>query len=152
MAKSGIRDTLLRDTPKKIYSEIIKLLDNKNIRLELGDNGNKWIKNNLDVRNGIETYINVSKSNETKKIILLLVQFQERQLEKIKLIINEILVDSGRKSLDKIGPELSLMDDIGLDSLDLATLTVRIEDEFGVDIFENGIVTTVKQIIDQIEF
>ena len=72
-------------------------------------------------------------------------------MEKIKIIINEILTDSGRESLDKIEPDQNLMDDIGLDSLDLATLTVKIEQEFEIDIFENGIVSTVKQIIDQIE-
>ena len=72
-------------------------------------------------------------------------------MEKIKIIINEILTDSGRESLDKIEPDQNLMDDIGLDSLDLATLTVKIEQEFEIDIFENGIISTVKQIIDQIE-
>ena len=72
-------------------------------------------------------------------------------MEKIKIIINEILADSGRESLDKIEPDQNLMDDIGLDSLDLATLTVKIEQEFEIDIFENGIISTVKQIIDQIE-
>jgi len=37
-----------------------------------------------------------------------------------------------------------------MDSLDLAELTVRIEDEFGVDIFEDGMIDTVQEILDKI--
>ena len=35
-----------------------------------------------------------------------------------------------------------------MSSLDLATLTVKIEDEYDVDIFEDGLVSTVQEIID----
>ena len=36
--------------------------------------------------------------------------------------------------------------DLGLTSFDLAELTVRIEDEFDIDIFEDGLVNTVGEI------
>ena len=39
-----------------------------------------------------------------------------------------------------------LRDDLGLTSFDLAELTVRIEDEFDIDIFEDGLVNTVGEI------
>ena len=45
---------------------------------------------------------------------------------------------------------MHLRNDIGLDSLDLAELTVRIEAEFDIDIFENGIVNTVGEVIDKL--
>ena len=38
-----------------------------------------------------------------------------------------------------------------MDSLDLAELTVKIEDEFNIDIFENGIVETVSQIWERVK-
>jgi len=37
-----------------------------------------------------------------------------------------------------------------LDSLDLAELTVRLEEEFGVDVFEDGIVETVEEILTKL--
>ena len=39
-----------------------------------------------------------------------------------------------------------LINDIGLDSLDLAQLTVMIEDIYGIDVFENKIVRKVYEI------
>ncbi len=35
---------------------------------------------------------------------------------------------------------------MGFDSMDLAVLTARIDEEYGVDIFESGIIDTVKEI------
>jgi acyl carrier protein len=37
---------------------------------------------------------------------------------------------------------------LGFDSFDLAELTVHIEDAFNVDVFENGIVNTVEEILE----
>ena len=74
--------------------------------------------------------------------------------EKIGLIINEIC---GEKDYIKVNSasidfiSLNLRNDIGFDSFDLAQLTVMIEDEFDVDIFEDGIVQTVGEIIAKIE-
>lgn len=42
--------------------------------------------------------------------------------------------------------EMRLRQEIALDSLDLAELTVRIEDKFGVDIFADGVVFTVGEV------
>jgi acyl carrier protein len=64
-------------------------------------------------------------------------------------IINEVLENNG-DSIISISPEMNLRDDIGMDSLDLAHLTVLIEDEYGIDIFEDGIVVTVSEILDKI--
>lgn len=44
-----------------------------------------------------------------------------------------------------------LREDLGLDSLQLAQLTVEIEDRFDIDIFENGMVSTVGQILEKIQ-
>jgi len=41
-----------------------------------------------------------------------------------------------------------LKDDVGLDSFSLALLTVKIEDEFGVDVFENSFPQTISDIIN----
>jgi len=40
---------------------------------------------------------------------------------------------------------------LGLDSFNLAQLTVEIESEFGVDIFENGVISTVGEIFNQLK-
>ena len=40
----------------------------------------------------------------------------------------------------------NLRNDLGLTSFDLAELTVRIEDEFDIDIFEDGLVNTIGEV------
>jgi acyl carrier protein len=72
-------------------------------------------------------------------------------MDKLLNIINLILSKNSRDELEYLNPEYNLRNDIGLDSLDLAELTVRIENEFGVDVFEDGIVNSIKEIIDKIE-
>lgn len=71
--------------------------------------------------------------------------------DKVHEIINFLLIKrKGRKVL-KITSKDHLRKDLNFDSLDLAELTVRIENEFGVDVFENGIVETVGEIINKIK-
>lgn len=71
-------------------------------------------------------------------------------LNKISEIIEQILNDNG-KSLSSAITQHTTFQEIGLTSLDLATLTVLIEDEFDIDIFEDGIITNVGEIIKLIE-
>ena len=63
-------------------------------------------------------------------------------------IINIVLINNDLKTIDAIDPVLSLQNDLEMDSIILAELTVRIEDEFDVDVFENGMVHTIKDIFD----
>jgi len=72
-------------------------------------------------------------------------------MEKIKDIINTVLKNRGKQELNEINENSHLRNDIGFDSLDLAELTVRIEAEYDVDIFEDGIVNTVGEIMHKIE-
>ncbi len=69
---------------------------------------------------------------------------------KILEIINTVLENRANEKLKTLNSEMELRNDIGFDSLDLAELTVRIEVEFDVDIFENGIVTTVGEIFEKL--
>tara|TARA_B110000003_G_C16516115_1_gene483104 strand:+ start:205 stop:432 length:228 start_codon:yes stop_codon:yes gene_type:complete len=71
-------------------------------------------------------------------------------INKVIKIIEEILNDNGEKSNIDITKESQLRD-LGLSSFDLATLTVKIEDKFDVDIFEDGLVNTVGEIISILE-
>ena len=58
-------------------------------------------------------------------------------MEQLLCIINTILENRGKKRVESITRETSLRDNLGFDSLDLAELTVRIEAEYDVDIFEH---------------
>lgn len=60
-------------------------------------------------------------------------------------IINEVLSDSGKKITSVTG-ETDLRKDLGMDSMNLAHLTVIIEDEYGVDIFDNGVISKISDI------
>ena len=70
--------------------------------------------------------------------------------DKVVTIIKEILEDNGGKLTFEIDHNTQFRD-LGLSSFDLATLTVKIEDEFDVDIFEDGLVSTVGEIIAILE-
>lgn len=71
-------------------------------------------------------------------------------MDKLLQIINNILENRGRARVDALTPETLLRNDLGFDSLDLAELTVKIEAEFDTDIFEDGVVTTIGEIIEKI--
>ncbi|WP_154855385.1 acyl carrier protein [Cyclobacterium xiamenense] len=66
-------------------------------------------------------------------------------------VFNTIIENRGNKKLESISPEMHLKYDIGFDSLDLAELTVRIEADYDIDIFEDGIVNTVGEILKKLE-
>jgi acyl carrier protein len=72
-------------------------------------------------------------------------------MEKILQIINTVLSNRGKQNIMIIYETSHLRNDIGFDSLDLAELTVRIEAEYNVDVFADGIINTVGEIIYKIE-
>jgi len=70
---------------------------------------------------------------------------------KLLEIINTVLSNRGKEQIVKLTSNIHLRNDIGFDSLDLAELTVRIEAEFGLDIFEDGIVNTIGEIFEKLK-
>jgi len=66
--------------------------------------------------------------------------------EKVIEIVKDILIENGVELNLDINENTNLRE-LGLTSFDLATLTVMLEDEFGIDVFENGIVYTIKDIV-----
>lgn len=70
--------------------------------------------------------------------------------EKILNIINVIRVSKDLPMMLQITRDDQLRDDIGFTSFDLAELTVRIEDEFDVDIFEDGLVNSIGEIYQKL--
>jgi len=69
-------------------------------------------------------------------------------MENLLLIINTVLRNRDKQRINAITEVSHLRDDIGFDSLDLAELTVRLEAQYEVDIFEDGIVNTVGEILE----
>ena len=71
--------------------------------------------------------------------------------EKILKIINMIRATKALVPLETISPSDNLRNGLGFTSFDLAELTVRIEDEFDIDIFEGGLVKTVGEIFVKLQ-
>lgn len=69
---------------------------------------------------------------------------------KILQFINEIRAAKNLAQLTNLNREDKLRDDLEFTSFDLAELTVKIEDEFDIDIFEDGLVETVGEVIDKL--
>lgn len=66
--------------------------------------------------------------------------------QKILSIINEIRCAKGLTALELLQTTDLLREDLEFTSFDLAELTVKIEDEFDIDIFEDGLVNTIGEI------
>lgn len=73
----------------------------------------------------------------------------EEKLGELFLIINQILGYKNR-SLDKLPEDATNLRDVGLDSLDLAELTVKVEHKFGVDVFEDGLLNTFGELYNKL--
>lgn len=71
--------------------------------------------------------------------------------EKVLSIVNRIRVSKGLTTLQSLDISSNLRTDLGLTSFDLAELTVHIEDEFEIDIFEDGLVNTVGEVLAKLE-
>jgi len=71
-------------------------------------------------------------------------------INNLKDIINIVMSNAGLQAIGNISESTSLRTDLGFDSLKLAELTVRIEDQFGVDIFSEGIVDRVEEILNTV--
>lgn len=70
--------------------------------------------------------------------------------EKVLEIINKIRASKEQSPLQTLHATDDLRNDIGFTSFDLAELTVCIEDEYDVDIFEDSLVATVGEIMEKL--
>lgn len=74
------------------------------------------------------------------------------QRETLKDIINDILEEKDDESpVAALDDTSSLTDDLGLDSLDLAEMTVRLEDRYGVDVFAEEVVDEVGEVLEKLD-
>ena len=71
--------------------------------------------------------------------------------EKVLAIINEIRATKELSAVSSLNVNDNLRNDLDLTSFDLAELTVRIEDEFDIDIFEDGLVNTIGEVHAKLE-
>ena len=65
--------------------------------------------------------------------------------------VNEVRTNKGQPPVEGLTSSLRWREDLGFESLDLAELTVRIEEKFGVDVFADGLVTTVGEVMQKLE-
>ena len=66
-------------------------------------------------------------------------------------IINIIFENKGLPQILSISEKTNLRSDLAFNSLDLAEFTVRVEEKFGVDIFADGIVETIAEVMEKIK-
>lgn len=71
-------------------------------------------------------------------------------MNKLYEIINQILKENDLDTFDKFEDSHHLKNDLGLDSFNLAELTVLIEDEYDIDIFEGDLVFTIGDIKEKL--
>lgn len=69
---------------------------------------------------------------------------------KILEILNIIREGKGLTKLSSINHTDNLRENYDFTSFELAELTVRIEEEFNIDIFEDGLVLTIGEVIEKL--
>lgn len=72
-------------------------------------------------------------------------------MEQFIEILNGVLENNKLKKIDKLDRDLKLREDLGLDSLALAELTVKIQYKYGKDIFENNFPETIDDVLKILE-
>jgi acyl carrier protein len=73
--------------------------------------------------------------------------------DKVKVvldIINELREEKGELPLNEVTETTSLREGAGVDSIDLAVLTGRLDEQFGSVIFADGIVETIGEVMEKI--
>ncbi len=76
---------------------------------------------------------------------------ETKQQEIIDVILLVYEENKGDKpAISELTMTTNLRNDLQLDSLDMAELMVRLEDKFGVDIFEDGVVATIGEIVNKL--
>jgi acyl carrier protein len=65
-------------------------------------------------------------------------------------IINQVRANKLQAPVVEPPSETRLREDLGFGSLDLAELTVRIDERFGVDVFADGLVQTIDGLQEKI--
>ena len=71
-------------------------------------------------------------------------------MDELLKILNTVRENKGLSALAEVRPEMRLREDVEFESLDLAELTVRIEEKFDVDVFAEGLVFTLGEILARI--
>ena len=69
---------------------------------------------------------------------------------KIKQIINTIFENNELEIPKEISFNSSLKRDLEMDSIMMAEMSVRLEDEFGIDVFENGLLFSIEEILEKV--
>ena len=70
--------------------------------------------------------------------------------EELTQVISTVRAHKGLPPLVELYPEMRLWEDVGFESLDLAELTVRIEEKCDVDVFADGLVFTIGEIEERL--
>lgn len=71
-------------------------------------------------------------------------------MEKLEEIIRTVSANNGKTAPAHMDAATRLREDLGFDSFDLAELTVLVEDAFGADIFEDGVVESLGDIMGKL--
>ena len=69
----------------------------------------------------------------------------------LEQLIMDILKKNGNSRKIDLSENTMLREDLGLDSIDMAEMTVRIENDYNIDIFEDGVVNTIGEILDKLK-
>ncbi len=71
--------------------------------------------------------------------------------DKLLEILNSVLADIGVDELTSLDPNLTLREDLELDSISLVELTVKLDNTFNANVNEAGMIATIGDIQNRIK-
>ncbi|GEM_PF-384314 len=75
----------------------------------------------------------------------------DKCVERLRMIVDEMFQENRGIGCQELLLTDRLREELNMDSFDMAELTVRVENEFGVDIFEGTIVRTIQEVVDKLQ-
>lgn len=73
------------------------------------------------------------------------------KLNEIKDLINRVLVEHDKEMITSINYDDHLRDNLGIDSIEMVDIVVQFDEIYGVDLFSDGDVKKVSEILKLIE-
>lgn len=73
------------------------------------------------------------------------------KLNEIKDLINKVLVEHDKEMITSINYDDHLRDNLGIDSIEMIDIVVQFDEIYGVDLFSDGDVKKVSEILKLIE-
>lgn len=74
----------------------------------------------------------------------------QKYMDEIQVILDEMFQESRGILCEKVRGTDRLLEELTMDSFEIADFAVRVEDHFGINLFDGGIVRTIGEVVEKL--